>query len=184
MGMFWLASAMVGMSFALTTRTRAAEPLWRSPVLWTLCLSQFLLWVPLGGYLLTRHPDWHLMYLAHSNELSMPAWSLALTYPLVAITAFTVARIFFERDVLVWLGLGILALLAALLTVLGGRQLSVLGSTDDFLDGELLPRLWGSYFGMELLFTCIAFALLWGISFWRLRILGQTDRLSGLGESA
>jgi hypothetical protein len=173
-------NAAIGASLALAARRSLADqPLWKTPALWALVALELTLVLPAGAYLLWRYPSWAFMYLVEPDFLGLPDPSWALLAPATAVAAFLgVRQLLLSSRLLA----GVLVLLAAvvltgLMVSFGRAQLQVLGTTVAFRnDPSQMRPLTESPLVFVLPTAIVAVAIGWGMTLWRLILLGLAHR--------
>ena len=173
-------SVVLGSSLALASRRSLAdEPLWKTPALWALLALEAMLILPVGAYGLWRFPDWSLMYLVEPGlwGVSNVGWSLLA--PGAGLGAFLGVRRLILRSRLF---VGVLVLVAAavvtaLAVSFGRTQLMVVGTTEAFrADPTKLRSIVDSQLIYILPGATLAVFTGWGMTLWRLILLGYATR--------
>ncbi|MBI5509563.1 MAG: hypothetical protein HY903_12495 [Deltaproteobacteria bacterium] len=177
----------VGASIALAARLSLRDqPLWRASALWALVIVEGLVMLPTAVYLLWRFPAWSLMYVLEPGAAGLPTTLWAAMVPFAAFAAFLgVRRLLLTARLIAGAAVGVVGLVLVGLVVYHGRaQLLVVGTTEAFRTDPAQMR---SIFDTPLLYLlppmAVAGLLAWGMTLWRLVLLGFTRRAATIEVS-
>ncbi len=164
----------IGASLAWAGKdTQVEGRVWRSAALGALLALEALVFLPVGAYLLTRYPDWSMMYLVDVSGLppTIRLTVLAL-YPIAAVSAFVAARRLLKQHRkagvagLIALGIG----LALAIAYVGQTALLSVGTAQTFAAGTARSLFETSLFYLLILGSAAVIAS-WGAALWRLRLV-------------
>lgn len=144
-------------------------------------LLELFVLVPFGAFVGNRYPDWSVMYLMDTRELSTASWAMGLSlHPILAITAFFVCRrlLLKNKPKAVWGLLGGAALVLVVVAYLMQDAVLAVGPHSAFVSkGPTLRPLAETQLVYFVAVGAVALMLSWGMSLWRLRLVSTaTER--------
>jgi hypothetical protein len=174
-----------GSSVVLVNKRAAqAEGPVRSTGLAALLCVEAMVFAPITMYLLSRYPDWTVMYLGRADQLPLGFWGWVATYPAAALVGFYVTRHLVRtgKSLAAW---GVLAggvALAFAVLMFGFQQVSSVGTTEAFQKGAGMQPLVETPLFYLLVAALLAMTAAWGATMWRLTLFGRAMSLQ-IGET-